>query len=163
MVEILKSRHYFRNQFWREREREICRGGGVLRSVPHERCERWRRRSGPWQQCSNCRMQGGQVSRLLKSNPKKRAIYIYEVEGVCVQLLGVRGPATVLFLFYVNVYAVSLVFPAFDDTGSLGSPPRRVVPTWVTAFRFLGVNKEAELKPTIFSSLILFLFSSRLP
>ena len=40
---------------------------------------------------------------------------------------GVRGPPFVLFLFYVNVPVVSLVLPAFDDTGSLGFPLRQVV------------------------------------
>ena len=46
---------------------------------------------------------------------------------------------------------------------SLGSPLRRViyppsslVPPWVTTFRFLAVNREPELKPTTFSSLLLF-------
>ena len=59
--------------------------------------------------------------------------------------------------------AVSLVLPAFDTTGSLGSPPRQVVnppgsmfPPWMTASRFLKGNREAERKPTTFSSLILF-------
>ena len=49
-----------------------------------------------------------------------------------------------------NAAAVSLVLTAFDDTGSLGSPPRPVVyppdpmvPPWVTASRFLAENKEA--------------------
>ena len=43
-----------------------------------------------------------------------------------------------------NAPAVSLVLTTFDDTGSLGSPPRQVVyppgsmvPPWVTASRFL--------------------------
>ena len=48
----------------------------------------------------------------------------------------------------------SLVLPGFDDTASLGFPPRRVVyplvQPWVTDSRFLAGNKEAELKPTIF-------------
>ena len=62
-----------------------------------------------------------------------------------------------------NVLAVSLVLPTFDDTGSLGSPPHQVVypsgsmvPSWVTASRFLAGNREAELNPTTFSSLLLF-------
>ena len=58
-----------------------------------------------------------------------------------------------------NEPAVSLVFPAFDDSGTLGSPPRQVVyplvALWVTASCFLTVNREAELKPTTFSSLLL--------
>ena len=53
-----------------------------------------------------------------------------------------------------NAPAVSLVLPTFDDTGSLGSLPRRVesislVPSWVTSSRFRPGNKEAELKLTI--------------
>ena len=58
---------------------------------------------------------------------------------------------------------VSLVLPVFDDTGSLGFLPRQVVyppgyivPSWVIAFRFLVGNSETELKPTTFSSLLLF-------
>ena len=50
---------------------------------------------------------------------------------------------------------VSLVLPAFDSSGSLGSLPRQVVyppgsmvPPWVTDSRFLSGNNEAELKPT---------------
>ena len=54
-------------------------------------------------------------------------IYVFNgVEGAWVQLLEDQGPAFVLFLFYANVSnapAVSLVVPAFDDTGSLGDPP----------------------------------------
>ena len=72
----------------------------------------------------------------------------------------------------LNVPTVSLVLPAFNDTCSLGPPPRQEVyppgskvPPWVTAFRFLVGNREAELKPNIFSSLLFsrvflsFLFS----
>ena len=50
--------------------------------------------------------------------------------------------------------AVSLVLPTFDDTGSLGSPPRRVV--YPHASRLLAENREAELKSTTFSSLLFF-------
>ena len=63
---------------------------------------------------------------------------------------------------FVNAPAVSLVHKAFDDTGSLGSPrymvypPGSIVPSWVTASRFLAGNREAELKSTTFSSLLLF-------
>ena len=39
------------------------------------------------------------------------------------------------------------VLPTFNDTGSLGYPSRRV---------FLAGNGEAELKPTTFSSVLLF-------
>ena len=62
-----------------------------------------------------------------------------------------------------NAPEVLLVLPPFDDNGSLGYPPRRVVyrpasiiPPWVNASHFLAENKEAELKPTTFSSLLLF-------
>ena len=55
--------------------------------------------------------------------------------------------------------AVSLAVPTFDDTGSLGSPPRHVlyppcsmVLPWVSASCFFAGNSEAdELKPTTFS------------
>ena len=56
-----------------------------------------------------------------------------------------------------------IVLPTFDDTGSLGSPPRQdlyppgtMVPSWVTASPFLAGNREDELKPTTFSLLLLF-------
>ena len=57
---------------------------------------------------------------------------------------------------------VSLVLPTFDDNSSLVSPPHQVVyplvPPWATASHFFSGNKEAELKPTTFSSLQLFHF-----
>ena len=62
-----------------------------------------------------------------------------------------------------NEPAVSLVLPTLDDTGSLSSPPRQVVyhpgfmvPPWVTTSHFLTGNRETELKPTTFSSALLF-------
>ena len=62
-----------------------------------------------------------------------------------------------------NALAVPLVLPAFDFTGSLGSPLRQVVYPpgfmvlpWVTAFRFFAMDREAELKPTPFTTLLLF-------
>ena len=55
-----------------------------------------------------------------------------------------------------NAPTVSLVFPPFDDTGSLVYPPGSMVPPWVTASHFLVENREAELKPDTFSSLLLF-------
>ena len=58
-----------------------------------------------------------------------------------------------------------LVLTAFEDTDSLGSPSRQVVcpsgsmvsmvPPWVIASRFLAVNREAELKSTNLSLLLL--------
>ena len=72
-----------------------------------------------------------------------------------------------------NAPAVSLFLRAFDDTGSQGYPPRRVVyrpvvSTLGTASRFLAGNREVEFKPTILSSLLLFrvflsILLSRLP
>ena len=60
-----------------------------------------------------------------------------------------------------NAPAVSLVFPAFDDTGSPDYPPRPIfyrpsVSTLVTASRFLVGCGRAELKPNTFSLLLLF-------
>ena len=62
-----------------------------------------------------------------------------------------------------NGPTVSLVLPIFYDTGSLGSPLLQVVypsvsmvPLWVIASRFLAGNRETEVKPTTFSSLVLF-------
>ena len=63
------------------------------------------------------------------------------------------------FIEYIwNAPMVSLVLPTSDDTGSWGSPTRQAVyspgpmfPPW-----FLVGNREAELRPTTFSSLLLF-------
>ena len=84
--------------------------------------------------------------------------------GVWAQLLGGQGACARVILFFCeciwNAVAVSLVTPAFDGTVSwvllrVGwSIP--LVPPWVTASRFLAGNREAELKPTTFSSLLLF-------
>ena len=70
----------------------------------------------------------------------------------------------VLREFIWNALAVSIVLPAFDNTSSLGFPPRHVVyppgsmvTPWVTASRFPARNRESELKPTTFSSLLLFI------
>ena len=56
---------------------------------------------------------------------------------------------------------LSLVPPVFDDTSSLGYPPRLVVyprglTPWVTASHFLVENRGAKLKPTTYSSFLLF-------
>ena len=85
---------------------------------------------------------------------------------VWLQLLEAQGArARVILVLRECVWnaPVSLVLPAFDHTSSLGSLPRQVVyspgsmvPPWVIAFRFLAGNKEAELKPSTFSSLLLF-------
>ena len=80
-------------------------------------------------------------------------------------ILGEIGGRVILVLRACiwNVTAVSLVLPTFDDTSSLSSPPHQVVyppgskvPPWVTASHFLAGNRNAELKPTTFSSLLLF-------
>ena len=89
---------------------------------------------------------------------------MYGVERVWAQLLrGQRARDHVVLVLREciwNAPAVSLVLPVFDDTSSLGSPPRRVVyllvPPWVTVSRFLAGNREVELKPTTFSSFLLF-------
>ena len=58
-------------------------------------------------------------------------MYIYGVEGVWVKLLGsqeVRARVVIVLRECIwNAPAVSLFLPAFDDTGSLGYPPGRVV------------------------------------
>ena len=43
-----------------------------------------------------------------------------------------------------------------EDAVSLGSLHLVAYPPWVTTSRFLVGNREGELKPTTFSSLILF-------
>ena len=55
---------------------------------------------------------------------------VYGVGGVWVQLLGVQGACIILVLRECiwNAAAVSLVLPAFDDTGSLSSPYQVVYP-----------------------------------
>ena len=80
--------------------------------------------------------------------------------GFWVQLLGGQGARNPVILVLReriwNATAVSLVLPAFNDTGSLDSPPSKVVyppgssvSPWVTASRFPAGNKETELKHTI--------------
>ena len=87
--------------------------------------------------------------------------------GIWVQLLGSQGAraCVILVLRECIIYtpAVSLVLPAFDDTGFLGFPSRQVVyppasivPSWVTASRFISGSSEVDIKPTTISSLILF-------
>ena len=74
-----------------------------------------------------------------------------------VQLLGGEGANDRVILVLReciwNTPAVSIVLSA-----SLGSPPRGGLSPWVNATRFLAGNREAELKPTTFSSLLLLHF-----
>ena len=66
-------------------------------------------------------------------------MYIYGVGGVWVQLLEGQGPrARVILVLRERIWnapAVSLVLPAFNDTGSMGSPPRQLVYPLVLWFR----------------------------
>ena len=78
--------------------------------------------------------------------------------------LGFKGPALVLFLFYVNVYGMR-------PWSRLSSQPLTILAPWVflcigcsislgppcvTTSHFLVDNRETELKPNIFSSVLLF-------
>ena len=95
-------------------------------------------------------------------------IYIWG-RGSLGSIVGGSGCPHSSFLFCVNVSGMrprSCLSSQPLTTGSLDSPPRQVVypptsmfPPWVTASRFLAGNRETELKPTIFSSLLrVFLF-----
>ena len=76
----------------------------------------------------------------------------------------VRGPALVLFLFYVTLSRMLLWSHLSSRPLTIPAPwvllrigwSILLVPPWVTAFRFFAGNREAELKPTTFSSLLLF-------
>ena len=71
------------------------------------------------------------VSRNRQHSRDFQYIYRIRVRGVWVQLLGGQGACAVVILVLReciwNEPAVSLVLPAFDVTGSLGSSPRQVV------------------------------------
>ena len=91
-------------------------------------------------------------------------IYIY-MGGVWIHLFrgqGVHGRVILVLCECIwNARVVLLVHPNFDDTSSLGYPPRWVAyhplsSTLVPASRFLAGNREGELKPTPFSSLLIF-------
>ena len=88
-------------------------------------------------------------------------ISIYGVGEVWVQLLGGQeAHANVILVLCTciwNAPAFLLILSAFDDTGSLGYHPRRMVyrpsvSNLVTTFRFSSGNRDTELKPTTFSS-----------
>ena len=76
----------------------------------------------------------------------------------------VRGPALVSFLFYVIVSGMRPWFCLSSQPLTVPVPwvllrvgcSLLLVPSWVTASRFLAWNREAELKPITFSSLLLF-------
>ena len=79
--------------------------------------------------------------------------------------MGEQRPALVLFLFYVYVSGMrprsclsshSLIKPAFRAILHAGWFIENSVSTLVTASLFLAGNREAELNPTTFSSLLLF-------
>ena len=79
-------------------------------------------------------------------------IHIYIERECWLNCLGVKRPTLMLFSLWEclwNAPVFSLVLPAFYDTISLGS-------ILVTTSRFPTGNREAELKPTTFSLLLLF-------
>ena len=87
------------------------------------------------------------------------------VRKVKVQFLRGQGSyARVILVLHEciwNATTVLLVLPAFDDTSLLGSPLHHMVyrpsvSLLVTASHFLSRNREAELKPITFSSLLRF-------
>ena len=102
----------------------------------------------------------------LKGERTTENIYIWDGGSLVSNVGGLGPPACVSIVLCEcmrNAPAVSLFLPAFHDTVSLGSPLRQVVypinymvPPWLTTSRFLAGNRVAELKPTIFSSLLHF-------
>ena len=94
-------------------------------------------------------------------------MYIYNWGGSLGSIVrGLKSRALVILVLRECIwkaFAVSFIHLTFDDNGPLGSSPRQVVyslgsmaPPWVTIFRFLAGNREVELKPATFSSLLLF-------
>ena len=82
------------------------------------------------------------------------------VGEVWVHLLeGVKGPALVLFLFYLNVSGMRPRSRLSFQPLKIPAPwvllrdrwPIPLVPPWVTVSRFLARNTKADLKPTTFS------------
>ena len=78
-------------------------------------------------------------------------------------IVGLRDHTRVILVLCECIWSapmILLVLPAFDDTSSLGCPcvgwSIPLLPPWVTASHFLVGNREAELKPTTFSGLLLF-------
>ena len=49
-------------------------------------------------------------------------IYIYTVGGVWVQLLGVKGPVLMIFMFYVNVSGIQPQSCLFSQTLMIPAP-----------------------------------------
>ena len=86
------------------------------------------------------------------------------VVGVWVHLLGFQVRDRVILVVCEciwNALLVLLGLPTFYDTGSLCYPSHWVAyqpsdSTLMTASRFPAGNREAKLKPTTFSSLLLF-------
>ena len=77
---------------------------------------------------------------------------------------GARDRVVLVVCGYIwNALVVLLRLLTFDGTGFLGYPLRRVVyrqsvSTLVAASHSLAGNREADLKPSTFSSLLLFCF-----
>ena len=77
---------------------------------------------------------------------------------------GVKGYALLLFLFYVNVSRMHPRSRLSSQTLTVQAPWVHlrvgwlisVFPPWVIASRFLAGNREAEVKPITFFSLLLF-------
>ena len=85
------------------------------------------------------------------------------VEGIWIQLLGVRGVALVLLLFYVYLAGMHPQYHLSSQPLTIPTPwvflgwSISLVLPWVTVSHFLARNRENELKPSNFSSLLLFL------
>ena len=84
--------------------------------------------------------------------------------GFWVYLLGWQVPRAQVILVLReciwNASAVRLFLTAYDDTGTLGSPSHQVVYPYGSTLgdspHFLVGNRETELKPNTFSSLLIF-------
>ena len=78
---------------------------------------------------------------------------------------GSGGPCSCYSFFYMNVSGIHLRSCLSSQPLVILAPwvphqvvnlPGLIIPSWVTAFCFLMVYREAKLKPTTFSSLLLF-------
>ena len=87
-------------------------------------------------------------------------MHVYGIGG---RVQGTRDRVILVVRGYISnaLVVVPLGLLTLDDTGSLGYPPRWVVyrplvSTLVTVSRLFAGNRETELKPTYFSSLLHF-------